>query len=91
MDEQSTLDGFSATPEPEGSETHGLRSDVRAYDRMPEDAEPTNTLSCPWCCTPPEKFRKREVAGRTIIGCSNCSAVIPHEAEWYLNGDKIIL
>jgi hypothetical protein len=56
--------------------------------------------SCPWCLHPSDEFIvKREsdddVEGRLIcdpqVSCPNCSAVIPVDAEWYQEGEKIVV
>lgn len=43
---------------------------------------------CPWCLAASETF-KHHADGR--VGCGNCEAVIPTDADWYQRGEKIII
>lgn len=66
----------------------GPRRSVSKYQMLADNAQPFDDLSCPWCCAPASEFD----CGNDLDyrpACSNCSAVIPVEQEWYLQGDKI--
>lgn len=49
------------------------------------DVSDRATESCPWCYTPPESFEN----GPTGVSCPTCSAVIPVDAAWYQDGEKV--
>jgi len=70
----------------------------RALADAPEGAEPFDDLSCPWCFGSKSDFVIKtddDVIGRLPtdkqrqVSCGHCNAVIPVDAEWYLNGKKI--
>lgn len=68
----------------------------KALRKAPENAEPLDKLSCPWCLGSKDDFIVRtndDVQGEVLYGrvviCGNCNAVIPVEADWYLRGEKI--
>lgn len=78
-------------PDGAGSSNVGINVMARAMQTAAPDAEPQNDLSCPWCFCPPERFNVREEDGERTVGCGYCDARIPHDSEWYLNGEKIAL
>ena len=85
MAEQASLGDFGVETNPEPT---GVRENVRNLKKLlDDDAEPWNDHSCPWCCAPPRKFRRRY--GDTV-GCGSCDSAIPVEADWYNRGEKII-
>jgi hypothetical protein len=43
---------------------------------------------CPWCLSGTGIFEHHE-DGR--VGCGNCDAVIPIDADWYERGEKIVI
>lgn len=98
---QSNLGDWGVdTPEPEEDEeetqvtesSEGGRSRFeKAMDEAPDNAEPFDDLSCPWCLGPKDDFKTEEVAGERQVSCTNCSAVIPTTADWYLRGEKIAI
>lgn len=90
MTEQTELDGFTGDSDSDDEIQTGPRKDVQALKKMPENAEPWATLSCPWCCAPEEDLTT-ELSEDDSVGCSNCEASIPVDAEWYLNGEKVIV
>lgn len=51
--------------------------------------EPVLTAeSCPWCLYPAEQFREYDDGS---VGCEHCHACIPVEADWYQEGQKIVV
>jgi len=52
--------------------------------------------SCPWCLEPASKFSLKytddfigEPMRDPLVSCSNCSASIPVEEDWYQRGEKV--
>ena len=96
-DEQSSLGQFGVeVPEEEGETPGGsaeedgaqIRYDTIAYQTMAPNADPQGRYSCPWCCAPPSEFTVNSL-GQT--GCGHCDAVIPIDASWYHEGEKVII
>lgn len=86
------LEGGSDDPTPRGrAPKKGMRSDVKSYKHhLADNADPFADDSCPWCCAPADDFTT-ELSSDDSVGCGNCSARIPVDAEWYKRGEKIVL
>lgn len=50
------------------------------------DAKPFDDESCPWCAAPAEGFTRNNMGQ---LACGNVGHVIPEDAEWYQNGEKV--
>lgn len=102
---QSALSAWGDSDD-ESDMDEGTQSDSKAVEggvsRQSESKGPTRlnlrvlsenaTLdddSCPWCLHPASEFRDLDMNDK--IGCPNCGGVIPVDAEWYQNGEKICL
>jgi len=92
--QQSRLGDWSDDDSLEKSVT--IRRSKVALRESPEGAEPNDDLSCPWCLAPKSEFKIREMSDIDVdaesgrqVSCGNCSAVIPIESDWYLNGVKM--
>lgn len=57
-----------------------------ALKRAPDNAEPFADDSCPWCLGPASDFVEH-ADGR--VGCPHCDSIIPTDAEWYQDGEKV--
>jgi hypothetical protein len=100
MTAQRKLGDYSDSTELETTEDRGIRRTAIALREAPDNAEPNNPLSCPWCLASPDGFKvttNDDVIGKypkpdeRLVSCGNCNACIPTEADWYLRGRKICL
>lgn len=80
---QQSLDDFGA----ESDDDPGLRINRPDPETLSDDATLDDT-SCPWCLAPASHFRH---LGDGRVGCGNCHAVIPTDADWYNEGEKIVV
>lgn len=85
---QATLGDFGAgveeEPEPTGPDVEAVRNKLQF---IISDRSSLSDLSCPWCLCDGQHF---EDDGEQV-GCPDCSAVIPTEADWYQRGEKIVI
>lgn len=81
-----TQSSFNQFDEDGETETTKLRLTEYHLKHLPDEADPTDILSCPWCCMPPEQFEHHDDGKVT---CRNCNTVVPVKSDWYLKGKKI--